>query len=201
MFTREVDRLVHLTINNEEITTTFDHPFYVKGKGFINATNLWIGAELVNKDGCTIVVENIFKEYLEGQTTKVYNFKVDDYHTYFVGNNYIWVHNAECVVHPNGEVEVTDWEGYPENGPKPDGKLRLIDGDEYQQARTAANNENAAIHRNNPALKGKDIHEVHPVKFGGSPTDHANKIPLSRAEHAKYTRFWNEIQRQAESQM
>lgn len=201
VFSREVDRLVHLTINNEEITTTFDHPFYVKGKGFINATNLWIGAELVNKDGCTIVVENIFKEYLEGQTTKVYNFKVDDYHTYFVGNNYIWVHNAECVVHPNGEVEVTDWEGYPENGPKPDGKLRLIDGDEYQQARTAANNENAAIHRNNPALKGKDIHEVHPVKFGGSPTDHANKIPLSRAEHAKYTRFWNEIQRQAESQM
>ena len=61
VFTREVDRLVHLTVNNEEIVTTFDHPFYVKGKGFINATNLWIGAELVNKDGCIIVVENIFK--------------------------------------------------------------------------------------------------------------------------------------------
>ena len=28
-----------------------------------------------------------------------------------------------------------------------------------------------------------------------------NKILLSRAEHAKYTRFWNEIQRKAESQM
>ena len=96
VFTREVDRLVHLTINNEEIITTFDHPFYVKGKGFINATNLWIGAELVNKDGHTIVVENIFKEYLEDQTVKVYNFKVDDYHTYFVGRDYIWVHNADC---------------------------------------------------------------------------------------------------------
>lgn len=40
VFTREVDRLVHLTVNNEEIVTTFDHPFYVNGKGFINATNL-----------------------------------------------------------------------------------------------------------------------------------------------------------------
>lgn len=98
VFTREVDRLVHLTINSEEIITTFDHPFYVKGKGFINATNLWIGAELVNKDGHTIVVENIFKEYLEDRTVKVYNFKVDDYHTYFVGNNYVWVHNAECTI-------------------------------------------------------------------------------------------------------
>ena len=28
-----------------------------------------------------------------------------------------------------------------------------------------------------------------------------NKILLSRAEHAKYTRFWNEIQRKAEYQM
>ena len=78
VFTREVDRLVHLTVNNEEIVTTFDHPFYVKGKGFINATNLWIGAELVNKDGCIIVVENIFKEYLKDRTAKVHNFKVEN---------------------------------------------------------------------------------------------------------------------------
>ena len=89
VFTREVDRLVHLTVNNEEIVTTFDHPFYVKGKGFINATNLWIGAELVNKDGCIIVVENIFKEYLKDRTAKVHNFKVEDFHTYFVGNIFI----------------------------------------------------------------------------------------------------------------
>ena len=94
VFTREVDRLVHLTVNNEEIVTTFDHPFYVKGKGFINATNLWIGAELVNKDGCIIVVENIFKEYLKDRTAKVHNFKVEDFHTYFVGNNSVLVHNA-----------------------------------------------------------------------------------------------------------
>ena len=71
VFTREVDRLVHLTVNNEEIVTTFDHPFYVKGKGFINATNLWIGAELVNKDGCIIVVENIFKEYRKSIGTPI----------------------------------------------------------------------------------------------------------------------------------
>ena len=133
VFTREVDRLVHLTINDEEIITTFDHPFYVKGKGFINATNLWIGAELVNKDGCTIIVENIFKEYLEDQTAKVYNFKVDDYHTYFVGNNMVWVHNANC----------TPAEKYLD-GPEKNGervyKRTLADGKEYKVKYTKGEN-------------------------------------------------------------
>ena len=36
-YEREVTKLVHLTIGNEEIITTVDHPFYVKEKGFINA--------------------------------------------------------------------------------------------------------------------------------------------------------------------
>jgi len=40
---------------------------------------------------------------------------------------------------------------------------------------------------------GKQIHEIHPVKFGGSPTDPANKIALTPAEHAKYTTFWNRL--------
>ena len=141
-FTRSVDRLVHLTINNEEIITTFDHPFYVKGKGFINATNLWIGAELVNKDGCTVIVENIFKEYLEDRTVKVYNFNVDDYHTYFVGNNYIWVHNAECT------IEFSNKSGLDEN----EFKQQLMDQqdglgdltiDEYKNNRQAYNDRKA----------------------------------------------------------
>ena len=28
----------------------------------------------------------------------VYNFQVEDYHTYFVGENAVWVHNAQCPV-------------------------------------------------------------------------------------------------------
>lgn len=46
-----------------------------------------------------------------------------------------------------------------------------------------------------------DIHEVHPVKFGGSPTDVNNKIPLLPSKHQEYTNFWNSIQRQAENQL
>ena len=138
VFTREVDRLVHLTVNNEEIVTTFDHPFYVNGKGFINATNLWIGAELVNKDGCIIVVENIFKEYLKDRTAKVHNFKVEDFHTYFVGNIFIWVHNAECTIEFSNKSRLDEKEFKQQLKDQQDG-LGDLTIDEYKNNRQAYN--------------------------------------------------------------
>ena len=94
-YVRETTKLVHLTINGEKVVSTFDHPFFVKGKGFVNAEALWIGAELVNNEGKTLTVEEIYKEYIDEGTVKVYNFKGDESHTYFVGNNCILVHNAD----------------------------------------------------------------------------------------------------------
>ena len=40
VFSKSSNSLVHLTINGEKIITTFDHPFYVCEKCFINATDL-----------------------------------------------------------------------------------------------------------------------------------------------------------------
>ncbi len=31
------------------------------------------------------------------ETVSVYNFKVEDYHTYFVGGIAVWVHNNDCI--------------------------------------------------------------------------------------------------------
>lgn len=96
----------------------------------------------------------------------------------------------------DGSFSITSWHGYPENGPKPDGPFRLLEGEEYKQARKAANSANRKIHRENPEFKGKQIHEVHPVKYGGSPTDLANKIPLSPTEHYQYNNYWNRLMRE-----
>ena len=41
-YVRQVDKLVHITINGEEIVTTDNHPFYVQGRGFINAGSLLV---------------------------------------------------------------------------------------------------------------------------------------------------------------
>ncbi len=99
-YVRETDKLVHLTVNGEEIVSTYDHPYYVKGKGFVSSEALWIGAKLVDNNGQTLRVEQIYREILDDKTEKVYNFKVGEYHTYFVGEQEILVHNAQGYGNP-----------------------------------------------------------------------------------------------------
>jgi hypothetical protein len=79
---------------------------------------------------------------------------------------------------------------------RPSGPFRLLESAEYEAAREAANKANAALRAADPVkYAGKQIHEIHPVKFGGSPTDLANKVALTPAEHAQYTTFWNRLMR------
>ena len=40
---------------------------------------------------------------------------------------------------------------------------------------------------------GKEVHEIHPIVFGGNPTDDKNKVLVLSEEHAKLSVFWNEI--------
>lgn len=105
-FERKVYKLVHLTINGEKIVTTDNHPFYVQGRGFIKAEGLFVGDKLISVDGKDLIVETHDIEQCEKPIT-VYNFKVEDYHTYFVGNCKIWVHNNDCVKKvESGEIEL-----------------------------------------------------------------------------------------------
>lgn len=41
--------------------------------------------------------------------------------------------------------------------------------------------------------RGKEIFEIKPIILGGSPTDAANKILLSRDDHIKAVVYWNKI--------
>lgn len=188
VFSREVDRLVHLTISHEEIITTFDHPFYVKGKGFVNATNLWIGAELINKDGHTIVVENIFKEYLEDQVAKVYNFKVDDYHTYFVGSNGILVHNSNCrlIQNPDGSYDAElsykeEWT--PEQRAQADAKCKaLSDADTVKTDVAGKRNgtKTSRYRKDNAIPSNQDVDHTIDLQLG-DPDDAINMNGLDKS--------------------
>jgi RHS repeat-associated protein len=95
-----------------------------------------------------------------------------------------------------------DWSTYPQNPkvPRPKGPLRILEGAEYDAARAQANAANRALHRANPSLRGLHIHEIHPVKFGGSPTDIANKVALTPSEHTPFTNWWAEVLRGLTSQ-
>jgi len=79
-------------VNGEEIVTTPSHPFYVPKFGWTLAINLRAGDILVLSNGEYVVVEAIQHEILESPI-KVYNFEVQDFHTYFVGESSVLVHN------------------------------------------------------------------------------------------------------------
>ena len=93
-YIRKTSHLVYLTVCGETIVSTYDHPYYVKGKNFVNVCDLWIGAELVDNNGNIHLVEQLYREELGNYSVVVYNFQVDNYHTYHVSNIGIIVHNA-----------------------------------------------------------------------------------------------------------
>ncbi|TAH40825.1 MAG: hypothetical protein EYC69_10000 [Bacteroidetes bacterium] len=96
----------------------------------------------------------------------------------------------------DGSISISNWNGYPAGGIKPTGPFRLLEGAEYASARATANSTNAAMRRANPEMfEGLQIHEIHPVKFGGSPTELSNKLFLTPTEHIQYTNFWNALMR------
>ena len=95
LFRNETDEWVHVTVNGEEITCTPTHPFYVPQKGWISAIDLRAGDILVMLNGEYVIVEQVQHELLESSEI-TYNFEVEGYHTYYVGNSEILVHNLGC---------------------------------------------------------------------------------------------------------
>lgn len=92
LFRNEKYELVHLQVKGENIATTVGHPFFVQGKGWVAAKELVVGDKLELLDGGAAYVDAITTEQFE-EPVKVYNFEVEDFHTYFVSKSHILVHN------------------------------------------------------------------------------------------------------------
>lgn len=74
----------------ETISVTSEHPFHVKKVGWVEAGDLRLGAVIDTHDSryCTVTA---IAQGEQGVT--VHNLTVDEDHTYFVGQEGIWVHN------------------------------------------------------------------------------------------------------------
>ena len=103
-YINETTELTHIFVKGEEIVATPTHPFYCPVKGWTDAAHLRAGDILVLVNGEYAVVEKVQHELLENPV-KVYNFQVADYHTYYVSDNGVLVHNS-CVKQP-GTYEIS----------------------------------------------------------------------------------------------
>lgn len=109
-YVNETDEPVHVFVNGEEIITTPAHPFYSPVKGLTDAVHLRAGDILVLLNGEYVVVEKVQHEILEAPVT-VYNFQVEDYHTYYVASG-VLVHNKCGSNHGNSLSTNKPAQGY-----------------------------------------------------------------------------------------
>ncbi|MFO1004092.1 MAG: polymorphic toxin-type HINT domain-containing protein, partial [Planctomycetaceae bacterium] len=90
-----------LTNELQTIETTDDHPFWVRALGqWIDAKNLKLGDRLDDVDGGTAILESTSRE-LHPEGIPVFNFEVEDFHTYFVRAHGsrgppVLTHNVDC---------------------------------------------------------------------------------------------------------
>jgi intein/homing endonuclease len=89
-------RILHVHTGGQVLRTTREHPFYVRGKGWVAGGELQVGDLLSSHDGRWVPVEDLLDT---GEYETVYNLRVAEFHTYFVGSRdwgfSIWAHN-EC---------------------------------------------------------------------------------------------------------
>jgi len=96
----------------QAIVCTPEHPFFVDGKGWVEAGSLGIGTSIVTRAGPVLAVKGLDWQrsaqtapgLAPGLTTPaftVYNFTVDASHTFFVGtaNGGAWTHNSCTIAH------------------------------------------------------------------------------------------------------
>lgn len=87
LFQRDVEETYNITVGSEVITTTDEHPFWIVSKGWVKAKNLIVGDVLTTSGGKELTIEKI---EVKKEHDTVYNFRVKDFHTYFVSNLGIW---------------------------------------------------------------------------------------------------------------
>ncbi len=103
-FIRQTDAIYKVAFTDgTTLETTWNHPFRVlkdtKDKEFNIENTQWTQAkDLVSGDvalsanGARLQIVSI---EIDDRAETVYNFEVEDFHTYFVGEVGVWVHNAE----------------------------------------------------------------------------------------------------------
>ncbi|MCZ2342010.1 MAG: HINT domain-containing protein [Bacteroidales bacterium] len=147
-------RVWHLTAGGRLIRTTGEHPFQEVTKGWIACFQLAAGDRLVCEDGSTVLVEAVVDT---GAVEVVYNLRVADWHTYFVGGEdwgfSVWAHNAYTVIRDSTLTAGSQWITVADNTPlpsNPEDYVRTMDATAAMVFTTQAIADSVAFQMNNP---------------------------------------------------
>lgn len=101
--------LLDLHVGGQVIRTTAEHPFWVVGRGWIEAQQIEPGDELLGHDGSETPVRSV-----DGpkESAPVYNLEIEEYPSYLVGRATwgfsVWSHNAKAYTGAGDELAPTN---------------------------------------------------------------------------------------------
>lgn len=119
LFNREAPDYQHITTETGSINATPEHPFWVQGRGWIQAKDLKKEDVIASEYADELIIENEVKH----KSTHVYNFKVENTSNYFSGNTKAWVHNTNCDI----KYETSNGKNSALNKPSPN-TVYYVDG-------------------------------------------------------------------------
>ena len=80
-----------------KLVTSGPHPFYVPGRGWVEARDLTPGDALILADGTLTHITGVSVAHAEpGEQFTAYNLTIDGLNTFFAGDGGVWVHNVDA---------------------------------------------------------------------------------------------------------
>ena len=163
------------------IETTPSHPFWVENE-WVTADKLKAGDVLTLADGTTCAIDRVYAEFSDKAIT-VYNFEVADFHSYYVTDTGVLVHNANYSknhLNKNGTVKANQEYTAGEFGYKyiTDGNGNIISAN--ADTLQLKQHKGRYRHKTNTLgkLSGDDAGHLFADQFGGS-TDLDNLVSQS----------------------
>ncbi|VTS00347.1 polymorphic toxin-type HINT domain-containing protein [Tuwongella immobilis] len=147
--------IFELRVAGQFIETTAEHPFWVVNRGWTPVWELTIGDSLTTITGETVSVEGVHET---DRRQTVYNLRVAEFHTYFVGCDEwgfsVWAHNVDC-----GDV----WRAIGGKGEVP------------EAAREAVNRVTEAVNRGASKTEVRDLLKQIP----DGPASNSKALPIA----------------------
>ncbi len=121
---QELFVVVYTTVFNGELRecvldATLNHPIWINDQGWTKVSDIKTGDKFFTVDGIPAEFARLQKR---GSGRTVYNIEVEDFHTYFVESEGIWVHNKNTVItvqslNPNRFPDATPTQAGPSGNP------------------------------------------------------------------------------------
>ncbi|MBB5205524.1 hypothetical protein HNQ51_002843 [Inhella inkyongensis] len=114
--------------NVEYFTATLSHPIFVANRGWMTLGEILAGRQRVAVETHrfrNIILGGLFKD--KGLAT-VYNIEVEDFNTYYVGEEGVWVHNCD----PHSTRKISDLDGLLDFVQTGNGRIEIFRIDNFK---------------------------------------------------------------------